>query len=345
MSHFNSLILGKILRMDYKQIIKDIQGKKLKPIYLLHGNEGYFIDQIINALENILTTDEKAFNQTVVYGKDTEITELINMCKRFPMMAPYQVIIVKEAQYLKRIEELKHYAKNPAATTILVISHKEKSVDKRKAFVKDLAKTGLVFESKQLYENQIPSLITKLVEEKRKKIDIKSSHLLVEFVGNDLSKLFNEIDKLLITLPKEQATITPEHIEKNIGYSKDFNVFELQKAIGNRDILKANRIANYFESNPKHSINEVIPALFRYFQNILKLHYLKDKSKQSIASTLGINPFFAGEYITVARNFNIRKTVQIIETLRDYDLKSKGVGFVGGNADNLLKEMIFKILH
>jgi len=331
--------------MDYKQIVKDIKDKNLKPVYLLHGDEGYFIDQIVNALENVLSPDEQAFNQTIVYGRDTEIIELINMCKRFPMMAPYQVIIVKEAQHLKRIEELKHYVKNPVPTTILVLSHKEKSVDKRKAFVKDLAKIGEVFESKQLYENQIPSLISKLVEEKGKKIDIKSSHLLVEFVGNDLSKLFNEIDKLLITLPKEQNSITPEHIEKNIGYSKDFNVFELQKAIGQKDILKANRIANYFESNPKHSINEVIPALFRYFQNVFKLHYLKDKSKQSIASALRINPFFSGEYITVARNYNIRKTVQVIEVLRDYDLKSKGVGYVGGNADSLLKEMIFKILH
>lgn len=331
--------------MDYKQIINDINAKNLQPIYLLHGNEAYFIDQIVEALENVLTPDEKAFNQTVTYGKDTEVTELINMCKRFPMMAPYQIVIVKEAQYLKKIEELKHYAKNPVPTTILVISHKEKSIDKRKAFVKDLAKTGLVFESKQLYENQIPSIISKLVEEKGKRIDVKSSHLLVEFIGNDLSRLFNEIDKLLITLPADQSTITPDHIEKNIGYSKDYNVFELQNAIGKKDVLKANRIINYFESNPKHSINEVIPSLFKYFQNVFKLHYLKDKSKPSIASTLGINPYFAGEYITVARNFDIRKTVQNIEVLKDYDLKSKGVGYAGGNADSLLKEMIYKILH
>jgi DNA polymerase-3 subunit delta len=331
--------------MDYKQIIKDIQAKNLKPIYLLHGEEAYFIDRIIDALENVLTEDEKAFNQTVIYGKETDITDLINMCKRFPMMAPYQVIIVKEAQYLRKIEELKHYAKNPVNSTILVVSHKEKSVDKRKSFVKELAKTGLVFESKPLYENQIPSLITKLVEEKGKRIDVKSSHLLVEFLGNDLSKLFNEIDKLLITLPNTQETITPEHIEKNIGYSKDFNVFELQNAIGKKDVLKANRIVNYFESNPKHSINEVIPILFRYFQNIFKLHYLKDKSKQSIASTLGVNPFFSSEYLNVSRNYDIRKTVQVIEILRDYDLKSKGIGFAGGSADQLLKEMLFKILH
>jgi len=331
--------------MEYKQIVKDIQANNIKPIYLLHGNEGYFIDQIVNALENVLSENDKAFNQTIVYGKEAEVTELINMCKRFPMMAPYQVIIVKEAQYLKKIEELKHYTKTPVASTILVLSHKEKSVDKRKAFVKDIAKTGLVFESKQLYENQIPSIISKMVEEKGKKIDIKSSHLLLEFIGNDLSKLINEIDKLLITLPKDQNSISPEHIEKNIGYSKDFNVFELQKAIGQKDILKSNRIVNYFESNPKHSINEVIPALFRYFQNIFKLHYLKDKSKESVAATLGINKFFVGEYITVARNYNIRKTVQVIEVLSEYDLKSKGVGYVGGNADSLLKEMIFKILH
>jgi len=331
--------------MDYKQIIKDIQAKELKPIYLLHGQEGYFIDLIVKALENVLTPDEKAFNQTITYGKETEITELINMCKRFPMMAPYQVIIVKEAQYLKKIEELKHYAQNPVPTTILVISHKEKFVDKRKAFVKSIAKTGLIFESKQLYENQIPSLITKLVEEKGKKIDLKSSYLLVEFIGNDLNKLFNEIDKLLITLPESESTITPEHIEKNIGYSKDYNVFELQKAIGKKEVLKANRIINYFISNPKHSINEVIPALFRYFQNVFKLHYLKDKSKQSIASTIGVNPYFVSEYITVAQNYNIRKTVQVIEILRDYDLKSKGIGFSGTQSDLLLKELVFKILH
>ncbi len=331
--------------MDYKQIINDINNKKLKPVYLLHGNEGYFIDKIVDALENVLTEDEKAFNQTVLYGKETEITDLINLCKRFPMMASHQLVIVKEAQYLKQIEELKHYVNEPVPTTILVLSHKEKSADKRKAFVKALAKTGLVFESKQLYDNQIPSLITKLVEEKGKSIDLKSSCLLQEFIGNDLTKLFNEIDKLLITLPNHQNTITPEHIEKNIGYSKDYNVFELQAAIGKKDIVKANRIANYFESNPKHSINEVIPSLFKYFQNVLKLHYLKDKSKQAVASTLGINPYFANEYISVARQYDIRKTVQIIETLRDYDLKSKGIGYSGSQADVLLKEMLFKILH
>lgn len=331
--------------MDYKQIIIDINAKKLLPVYLLHGSESYFIDQILKALEQVLTPDERAFNQTVVYGKDTDVADLINLCKRFPMMAAYQLVIVKEAQYLKNIDELKHYLKQVLPTTILVIVHKEKTVDKRKTFVKDIAKTGLVFESNTLYDNQIPTIINQIVEEKGKKIDVKSAHLLVEFIGNDLTTLFHEIDKLLITLPDSQTTITPEHIEKNIGYSKDFNVFELQAAIGKKDVLKANRIANYFESNPKHSINEVIPALFRYFQNVFKIHYLKDVSKQSVASALGINPFFTGEYLAVAKNYNIRKTVQVIELLNEYDLKSKGVGYAGANADQLLKEMVFKIIH
>jgi len=256
--------------MNYQEVIRDIKAKNLKPIYLLHGAESYFIDEIIQAAEQILTTDEKAFNQTVVYGKDTDVIELINMCKRFPMMASYQVIIVKEAQYLKKIEELKHYAKNPVPTTILLLSHKEKTVDKRKTFVKDIAKVGLVFESKPLYDNEVPLVIKKLVEEKEKQIDLKSTYLLQEFIGNDLTKLIHEIDKLLITLPSSENTITPEHIEKNIGYSKDYNVFELQKAISKRDILKANRIINFFISNPKHSINEVIPSLFPFFQKVLE---------------------------------------------------------------------------
>ncbi len=331
--------------MDYKQIIKDIENKQIKPIYLLHGDESYFIDQITHALENILTEDEKAFNQTVVYGKDADVIEIANNCQRFPMMAPYQVVIVKEAQYLKNIEELKHYASNPVATSVLVLIHKEKSVDKRKSVFKTIAKTGVSFESKKLYDNQVPGVITQIIEAKGKRIDVKSSHLLVEFIGNDLNALIKEVDKLLVTLPPSEQQITPEHIEKHIGYSKDFNVFELQKAIGNKDIVKANRIINYFESNPKHSINEVIPALFRYFQNVLKLHYLTDKSKQSVASCLGIHPFFSNEYIGVAGRYNIRKTVKIIELLKDYDLKSKGIGYAGSSADVLLKEMIFKILN
>lgn len=331
--------------MEYKTIISDIKAKKLKPIYLLHGPEAYFIDEVIHAIENILTPDEKAFNQTVVYGKDTEITDLINLCKRYPMMASYQVIIVKEAQYLKKIEELKHYVKQLVPTTILAIAHKEKPVDKRKSFVKDIESKGVVFESKKLYDNQIPGLITKMVEEKHKTIDIKSCHMLSEFLGTDLSLIIHEIDKLLITLPEGQKAITPEHIEKNIGYSKDYNVFELNNALGKRDILKANRIANYFESNPKSSINEVIPMLFSYFQTILKIHYVKDKTKMGLSGALGINPYVAEEYIATAQKYNIRKTVQIIEILRDYDLKSKGFGYSGGNPDSLLKELIFKILH
>jgi len=331
--------------MNYQEVIRDIKSGNLKPIYLLHGAESYFIDEIIAAVEQILTADEKAFNQTTVYGKDTDVIELINMCKRFPMMASHQVIIVKEAQYLKRIEELKHYAKNVVPTTILVLSHKEKTVDKRKAFVKDIAKAGLIFESKPLYDNEVPSVIKRLVEEKQKQIDLKSTYLLQEFIGNDLSKLIHEIDKLLITLPVSENVITPEHIEKNIGYSKDYNVFELQKAISKRDILKTNRIINYFISNPKHSINEVIPSLFPYFQKILKYHYLKDKSKNNVASVLKVNPFFVKDYADGARNFPIRKVVEIIEILGAYDLKSKGINFSDANADLLLKEMVFKILH
>ncbi len=331
--------------MDYKQIIKDIEAKKLKPIYLLHGEESYFIDKITLALENILTEDEKAFNQTVVYGKDSEVTDIANMCQRFPMMAPYQLIIVKEAQYLKDIDALKHYVDNPVPTTILVLIHKEKSVDKRKSVFKKIAKVGLSFESKKMYDSQIPAVLTQMVETKGKRIDIKSSHLMLEFIGNNLNALEKAVNKLMVNLSDSEKQITPELIEKYIGYSKDFNVFELQKAIGNKEILKANRIIDYFEKNPKHSINEVIPSLFHYFQNVFKIHYLKSKTKESVASCLRINPYFSNEYIKVAGQYNIRKTVKAIEILKEYDLKSKGIGYAGRSADVLLKEMVFKILN
>ncbi|MBN2669400.1 MAG: DNA polymerase III subunit delta [Bacteroidales bacterium] len=331
--------------MEHLQIISDIQHKKIKPVYLLHGPENYFIDEITKTLENIITPDEKAFNFSTFYGKDVDVTNLINACQRFPMMAPYQLIILKEAQYLKNIDDLKHYVQNPVPTTVLVIVHKEKNADKRKTFYKEISKQGVVFESKQMYENQIPNFIDGLVRSRNKSIDLKSSQLLVEFIGNDLTKMMHEIDKLLITLPEGKNTITPAHIEKNIGYSKDYNVFELQNAIGKKDILKANRIANYLAGNPKHSINEVIPLLFSYFQKVLKIHYLKDLSKGSVAATLGINPFFASEFIAVSKMYNIRKTVQVIELLNEYDLKSKGVGYSGSQSDELIKELIFKILH
>ncbi len=331
--------------MTYKELIRSIEQQQYQPIYLLHGEENYFIDQVEKACLNILSEDEKVFNEHIFYGKDTDINDLITNCYQYPMGASHKVIIVREAQNLRNIEELKNYTKKPVPSTILVLTHKNKSVDKRKAFVKDIAKTGVVFESKLLYDNQVPSFLQGLVEEKGKKIDFKSSQIMMEFVGNNLTKLINEIDKLIITLPPNSNTITPEHIEKNIGYSKDYNVFELQKAIGKKDVLKVNRIINYFVGNPKHSLAEVIPILFRYFQNIFKLHYVKGLNKQSVSSTIGINPYFAEEYLHAVRMYNIRKTVQIIELLRDYDLKSKGVGYAGSNSDLLLKELMFKIMH
>jgi DNA polymerase-3 subunit delta len=331
---------------EIRTIVSDIKSGNIKPIYFLMGEEPYYIDKISDYIEaNILADAEKGFNQQVMYGRDVTIEDIVSAAKRYPMMAERQVLIIKEAQDLSRnIEKLVSYAENPQPTTVLVLNYKYKKLDKRKKLHKVIAKTGFIFESKKLYENQVSDWIRKVLSSKNYKIEPKASLMLVEFLGTDLSKISNELDKLMLVL-QEGTIISDAHIEENIGISKDFNNFELRKAVGEKQIVKANRIIKYFGENPKNNpLVMTISLLNGYFTQLLLFHGLKDKSKSSVAKNLGVNPYFVDEYFVAARNYPMRKVAQVIAFLRDADVKSKGVGGNQTNED-ILKELLFKILH
>ncbi|MDP5106748.1 MAG: DNA polymerase III subunit delta [Polaribacter sp.] len=331
---------------EIRNIVSDIKNGNIKPIYFLMGEEPYYIDKISDYIEeNVLEESEKGFNQQVMYGRDVTIEDIISAAKRYPMMAERQVLIVKEAQDLsKNIENLVSYAENPQPTTVLVLNYKYKKLDKRKKLHKAIAKSGLVYESKKLYENQVSDWIRRVLSGKGYQIEPKASLMLVEFLGTDLSKISNELDKLMIILPKE-TIINDKHIEDNIGISKDFNNFELKKAIGEKNILKANRIINYFSENPKNNPTVMtISLLNSFFTQLLLFHGLQDKSKAAVAKALGINIYFVEETFLASRNYPMRKVAQVISFLRDADVKSKGVG-ANQTHEDILKELLFKILH
>jgi DNA polymerase-3 subunit delta len=332
---------------EINQIVSDIKNGQIKPIYFLMGEEPYYIDKISDYIEDtVLDESEKGFNQVVMYGRDVSIEEIVASAKRFPMMAERQVLIVKEAQDLSRtIEKLTSYVENPQPSTVLVLNYKYKKLDKRKKLYKAVAKNGLIFESKRLYENQVADWIRRVLGGKKYQVEPKAAQMLVEFLGSDLSKISNELDKLTTILPKG-TIITPEHVEENIGISKDFNNFELRKAIGERDVVKANRIINYFAQNPKNNpLVMTISLLNSFFTQLLIYHGLKNKSRDHVAKALGVRPFFVTDYITAARNYPMRKVAQIIAMLRDADVKSKGVGANNQSQGDILKELLFKILH
>ncbi|SDU01649.1 DNA polymerase III, delta subunit [Polaribacter sp. Hel1_33_78] len=331
---------------EIRNIVSEIKKGNIKPIYFLMGEEPYYIDKISDFIEeNILDEAEKGFNQQVMYGRDSSIEDIVSSAKRFPMMAERQVLIVKEAQDLSRsIEKLVSYAENPQPTTVLVLNYKYKKLDKRKKLHKAIAKSGLIYESKKLYENQVSDWIRRVLSGKKYQIELKAAQMLVEFLGTDLSKISNELDKLMLILPKE-TIIDDKHIEDNIGISKDFNNFELRKAVGEKNIVKSNRIINYFAENPKNNpLVMTISLLNSFFTQLLLFHGLQDKSKSSVAKTLGVNPYFVDEYFLAARNYPMRKVAQVIAFLREADIKSKGVGAHQSHKD-ILKELLFKILH
>jgi len=332
---------------SYEQILSDLKNKIYHPIYFLSGEEPYFIDRITEyASKHILTEEEKSFNQTIFYGKDVDAADISNASNRFPMMANHQVIIVKEAQEVKNFEDLVHYIQKPLKSTILIINYKYRSLDKRFKIYKALQETAIIFESKKLYDDKIPTWIVEYIKPKNYQIESKAAILLIEFLGNDLSKIANEIEKLIITLPDGMKIITPDHIEKNIGISKEYNNFELQNALIARNVVKANRIIRYFADNQKnHHISVTLTSLYYFFTKLLLYHSLKDKSRQNVAASLKIKPFFVSDYEKGARIYNINKVIRIISWLRDYDLKSKGFGNVSADAGDLLKELIYKILH
>ena len=328
-------------------ILKDIKEGNAKPIYFLMGEEPHYIDKISDWIEdNVLDESEKGFNQMVMYGRDTTVEDIIGAAKRYPMMAEKQVIIVKEAQDLSRtIEKLEPYAAQPQPTTVLVLCYKYKKLDKRKMLHKTIQSTGVIFESKKLYENEIPTWIARVLKSKNYHIEHKASQMLVEFLGTELSKISNELNKLMLILP-ENSTITDKHIEENIGISKDFNNFELRKAIGDKNVVKANRIINYFADNPKNNpIVVTIALIHSFFTQLLLFHGLKDKSKKGVAQSLKVSIYFVDDYFRAAKNYPMQKVAQIISYTREADVKSKGVGVTNASHPEILKELLFKILH
>jgi DNA polymerase III subunit delta len=331
---------------EFDELLKNIKNKIYHPIYFLMGDETYYIDQVTDYIsKHVLTEAEKTFNQVVLYGKDTDVATILNAARRFPMMANYQVVIVKEAQELKKIEDLVYYAEKPLKSTILVINYKYATLDKRTKLYKAL-QGHIILEAKKLYENQVPDWIINYVKKEGVSIDAEAAALLTEFLGTDLSKIAHELAKLILVLPEGSKIITKLLIERNIGVSKDYNNFELTKALGQKNIIKANRIADYFSKNPKASPFVVTSqVLFAFFSKVLMYHFLQDKSRSSVASNLGVNPFFVAEYEQAAKKYTPAKLVAIISDLRDYDLKSKGVGNASVPDGELLRELLFRILH
>ncbi|PIZ07986.1 MAG: DNA polymerase III subunit delta [Flavobacteriaceae bacterium CG_4_10_14_0_8_um_filter_34_31] len=330
---------------EAKRIINDIKKGSIKPIYLFTGEEPYYIDFLSNFLEkNLLTEDEKAFNQMVLYGQDVTVDDIISNAKRYPMMAERQVIIIKEAQELaKTIENLERYVENPQPSTVLVLNYKYKTLDKRKKLYKAIKKAGVVFEGKKLYENQVADWIKKTLANNGHSISLKAASMLVEFLGNDLGKIAKELEKLN-QIVKPGQEITPELIEENIGISKDFNNFELQKAIGSKDIKKSFAIANYFAQNSKNNpLVVTVGILYRFFSLVLKYHALKSKSEAT--KVLGVAPFFIKEYELAARNYPMKKVSAIIAAIREVDMKSKGVGAANLSQGDLLKDLLVKIFN
>jgi DNA polymerase III subunit delta len=332
---------------EFEEIMSDLKNRIYKPVYFLAGEEPYYIDQITEYIEeNVLPDSEKAFNQMLLYGEDTTIQTVIETSRRFPMMSNHMVIVVKEAQTLKKIEDLAFYLEKPLISTILVFNYKYKTIDKRTKLYKLLDTHAVYFESNRLRDYQVPPWIERYLMLKGIKTEPNASAMLTEFLGTDLHKIVNELDKLIINLPAGKRIITTELIEKNIGISKDYNNFELQKAVGEKNILKANMIVRYFSDNPKDNpLTLTIASLFSFFTKILTYHYLNDKSKNNVASVLKINPYFVKDYESAAAKYSIRKTVETISLLRIYDMKSKGFGDLSTEPGDLLKELVYKILH
>lgn len=330
---------------EFDKILDDLKQKKYATIYLLYGEEAFFIDKITDFIaSSVLTEAEKGFNQTVFYGRDADPRAIIETAKRFPMMAEKQVVIVKEAQDLKGIDQLEDYTEAPSPTTLLVLAHKYKKPDGRKKVVKNIKKNGIVFESKPVYENQMQSWINNYIKKQKRNIDPRAGVLLCEAVGTNISIAVNEIEKLFITVA-EGEIITPEIVAKGVGINNDYNNFELQNAIGERNYVKAMKIANYFAQNQRsHPLIVTMTVLSKYFTNLMLLYFQPNTSDQEMAKILGIHPFFMSQYTQAKKNYPAPKVVTIIELLREYDLKSKGVNQGASAPGDLLKELVFKII-
>ena len=331
-----------------EDILKELRAKQYRPIYYLMGEEPYYIDVIADYIaDHVLTETEKDFNLTVIYGGDVDSASVINAAKRYPMMSEYQVVIVKEAQAIRNMEELSFYLQHPLNSTILVICHKHGVLDRRKKLAAAIEKCGILFESKKIKDSQLPAFINGYMKRKGVDMDPKATAMIAEFVGTDLHRLTGELDKLIITLGKGKGRVSPELVERNIGISKDYNNFELRSALVEKDILKANKIVRYFEENPKtNPIQMTLSLLFGFFSNLMLAYYAPEKSEQGVADFLELkNAWQAREYLSAMRKYSGVKTMQIIQELRYTDAKSKGVGNSSAQDGELLRELIFKILH
>ena len=331
---------------EINSIISKINNKVYSPVYFLMGEETYYIDLISDLLENkVLSQEEKSFNQTILYGKDTTAEEIISVCKRFPLMSKFQLVIIKEAQDLSsKIDGIINYLLNPMHSTVLVINYKYKTLDKRKKIYKAIQKFGLILNSKKPYENQVSTWILNKLKEDNYTIDLKANQMLVEFLGGDLKMINNQLNKLKLLKP-ENNYIDPKLIEKNIGISKDFNIFELRNAIGSGNLSKALVIGNYFSSNIKaYPTQLVLSSLFNYFIQIFQFHSLNNKSDINVASTLGINKFFAKDYHKAAKIYPMKKISSIITLIKNIDLKSKGYGVSNNSQQNILNQLIIQIM-
>lgn len=331
---------------SFDDILNDLKKKIYRPVYFLSGEEPYYIDLISDYIEeNFLQPEEKEFNQSVIYGRDTNVEDIIFNCKRYPMMSNYQVVIVKEAQDVKKIEELEKYVENPMESTILVICYKYTKIDKRKTFAKLLDKKAVFFDSPQIYDNQVQGWITSYLNTKGYRIGQKASFLMAENLGNDLSKIVNEVSKIIINIPAG-TEITPEHIELNIGISKDYNVFELQKALASKNVFKANQIIRYFAENEKENpMIKTLPILYTFFVKVLLYYNVADKSSNNLASVLSVNRMFLDDYATAARNYSLAQLRRVFHLLHQFDIRCKGVDNASTSDGELMKELIYGILH
>lgn len=334
--------------VTYEEIVRNLKNEVYSPVYFLMGEEDYYIDRISDYLVNhALTETEKEFNLTVLYGADTDIATVINAAKRYPMMSKYQVVVVKEAQHLRNIEELTYYLQKPLASTILVFCYKHGALDRRKKITAEIEKAGVLFESKKLKEAQLPGFISSYLKRKQVEIEPKASEMMAEFVGADLNRMAGELEKLIITLPAGQKRITPELIERNIGISKDYNNFELRNALIAKDVLKANQIVKYFEENPKNNPLQVtLAVLFNFFANLMLAYYAPEKTDQGIAAQLGLrSPWQSKDYMIAMQKYSGVKVMQIIGAIRECDAKSKGIGNPSTPDGELLRSLVYMILH
>ena len=333
--------------MSFEEILTDLKNKIYKPVYFLHGEEEYFIDILSDYIaKNVLEETDREFNQNIIYGKDVNAGTVIDTAKRYPMMSNYQVVIVKEAQEIRDIDDLSRYAEKPVESTILVLCYKHKSYDSRKALAKAVKKNGVLFKSDRLYDSKIPAWINSQLKAEGYSISPEAARLLTASLGNDLSKIRMELGKLILNL-QPGGTVDVDIIEQNIGISKEFNIFELQNALGAGDVYKANLIVRHFASNPKaNPFVLTITLLYQFFVKLLVFHSIKDKSKDNIiAAELSVNPYFVRDYRTAARKFTAEKAINAISLLREYDLKYKGWDNSSTTEGELLKELVFKIMH